>query len=109
MESTARKGRTFAGKSKVDYREVLSPEDFAVYAKLREARKQIAQQEAVPIYTVFTNEQLAQMVQGRATSRAELEKIMGVGDARLEKYGARMLETLKSAWDGSDEASKPSV
>jgi hypothetical protein len=47
-----------SGRNKVDYREKLSPEDFAAFAKLRELRKQIAQAEAVPVYTIFTNDQL---------------------------------------------------
>ena len=53
-------------RGKVDYREVLKPEDFAIFARLRELRKEIAQAEAVPVYTIFTNEQLAQMVQARS-------------------------------------------
>ena len=75
-----RHGEERCGRVKVDYREVLSPEDFAVFARLRQVRKEIAQDDAVPVYTVFTNEQLAQMVQGRATTKAALEKIAGVGD-----------------------------
>ena len=59
---------------------------------------------------VFTNEQLAQMVQGRATTRSDLEKIDGVGDARIEKYGPRFLELLNRQWEGKgaggDEASR---
>lgn len=106
-------GRNGAGRAKVDYREVLSPEDFAVFARLRQARKEIAQAEAVPVYTVFTNEQLAQMVQARATTKTALEKVAGVGDARIEKYGGRILEILKSQWgqgrDGADAAGQPSV
>jgi superfamily II DNA helicase RecQ len=65
-------------RNKVDYRERLSPEDFTAFAKLREIRKQIAQAEAVPVYTVFTNEQLARMVQARATTKAALENVAGV-------------------------------
>src|SRR4051794_14851410 len=87
-------------RNNVDYRERLKPEDFAVFARLRDLRKEIAQAEAVPVYTVFTNEQLAQMVQMRATTRAALEQIAGVGDARIEKYGARVLEFLRRQWDG---------
>ena len=90
--------RKGGGRGKVDYREVLSPEDFAVFARLRQARKEIAQAEAVPVYTVFTNEQLAQMVQSRATTRAALEKVAGVGDARIGKYGERVLEILRRQW-----------
>ena len=87
-------GRNGTNRGKVDYREVLSPEDFAVFARLRQARKEIAQADAVPVYTIFTNEQLAQMVQARATTKAGLEQVAGVGDARIEKYGARILEAL---------------
>ena len=96
--------RSQSGKSKIDYRDVLSPEDFAVFAKLRDVRKAISQAEAVPVYTVFTNEQLARMVQTRATTRAALEQITGAGDARLEKYGARILESLHDVWSGGHEA-----
>ena len=98
---------------KVDYREVLSPEDFAAFARLREARKEIAQADAVPVYTIFTNEQLAQMVQVRATTKAALEQVAGVGDARIEKYGERMLEVLRAQWgqrgNGADAAGQPPV
>jgi superfamily II DNA helicase RecQ len=103
-------GRPSGQRGKVDYKEVLSPEDFAVFARLREVRKEIAAAEAVPVYTIFTNEQLAQMVQAKAMDRAALEKIAGVGDARIEKYGARMLEILSVAWTANkDEADRKSV
>ena len=42
-------------KPKVDYREVLNEEDFAVFSRMRELRKQVAVKEAVPVYAVFTN------------------------------------------------------
>ena len=93
-------GKNGPVRGKVDYRDELSPEDFAVFARLRQLRKETAQSEAVPVYTVFTNEQLAQMVQSRATARAALEKIAGIGDARIEKYGPRVLVFLQSQWDG---------
>ena len=85
-------------RTKTDYKEILSESDFAVFAKLREVRKAIAQSEAVPVYTIFTNEQLAQMVSSKATTRAALARIDGLGDARLDKYGKRMLDVLSTAW-----------
>src|SRR4051812_27975392 len=81
-EGGYRGGRGLAGRTNVDYRETLKPEDFAVFARLRDLRKEIAQAEGVPVSTIFTNEQLAQMVQTRSTTKAALEKIAGVGDAR---------------------------
>ena len=64
-------------RGKVDYKEVLKPEEFAVFARLREVRKEMTQAEGVPVYTIFNNEQLAHMVQARARDRAALEKIAG--------------------------------
>jgi superfamily II DNA helicase RecQ len=97
------------GRSKIDYKEVLQPEQFTVFAKLRDRRKEIAQAEGVPVYTIFTNEQLAQMVQTHAASRAELAKIDGIGEARLEKYGERMLEILNQSRASADEANRKPV
>ncbi len=102
-------GRASRERNKVDYREVLSPEDFAVFAKLRDFRKEIAQTEAVPVYTIFTNEQLAEMVRRQARTRAALESIEGLGEARIEKYGPRVLEFLQQQWSDKSEASGESV
>lgn len=80
-----------------------------MFARLRDVRKDIAQVEAVPVYTIFTNEQLAQMVQTRATTKAALEKIAGVGDARIEKYADRFLGILSHAWKSDGEAKQQPV
>jgi superfamily II DNA helicase RecQ len=75
----------------VDYKQVLPPADFDVYAALRERRKTLAQAEGVPVYAVFSNEQLAQIVLRRASTLADLAQIDGVGVARVDKYGAAVL------------------
>ncbi len=49
-ETKAGRGSKPRGK---DYKEILSPEDFAFFAKLRDLRKEIAQAEAVPVYTLY--------------------------------------------------------
>jgi superfamily II DNA helicase RecQ len=78
----------------VDYKEVLKPEEFEVFSRLREWRKGVAEKEGVPVYVVLSNEQLAEMVRQRVASQAQLGQIEGVGDARVEKYGAAVLERL---------------
>lgn len=84
---TASSGIPGTGRKNIDYREVLSPEDFAIFVKLREWRKVTAVQEAVPVYTLFTNEQIAKMAEARITQISELQKVSGIGDARVKKYG----------------------
>ncbi len=59
-----------------------------------ESNAEIASRDAVPVYAIFTNEQLAQMVIQKAKTRSGLENISGVGDARVAKYGDAMLELL---------------
>jgi len=79
---------------KVDYKEMLKPEEFEVFSRLREWRKTVAEKEGVPVYVVLSNEQLAQMVRKRVTTKAGLKEIEGVGEARVEKYGEALLERL---------------
>jgi len=82
------------GRPKVDYKEVLKPEEFEVFSRLRDWRKSVAEKEGVPVYAVLTNEQLAQMVQKQVKSKAGLKEIEGVGDARVEKYGEALVQLL---------------
>ena len=87
-------GASLIGRPKVDYKELLKPEEFEVFSRLREWRKGVAEKEGVPVYTVLTNEQLAQMVQKKVSSKAGLKEIEGVGEARVEKYGEAVLRVL---------------
>jgi superfamily II DNA helicase RecQ len=84
-------------RGKVDFKDVLSEPEFAVFARLRALRKERADAEGVPAYALFTNEQLAEMVQRRVVSVAALREIQGIGDARVEKYGEAFLQILKDA------------
>ena len=81
----------------MDYKEILKPEEFEVFSRLREWRRNVAEKEGVPVYTVLTNDQLAQIVQKKINSKASLREIDGVGDVRIEKYGNALLELLVSS------------
>lgn len=94
-----------ASKKRVDYKERLRPEDFDVYLQLRNLRKELAAEDGLALYAVFTNEQLAQIVEGRVRTKPELLKIAGVGEARADKYGPRVFELLNEVWKGARETS----
>ncbi len=83
---------------RVDYKEILSEEDFTVFSQLRDLRKQLAQAEAVPVYTICTNEQLAAMVQNKVTTMAELLSLDGFGEVKARKYGAKLEVFLQQAF-----------
>jgi superfamily II DNA helicase RecQ len=90
-------------RKKIDYKEVLTPDEFAVFIKLREWRKEQAGREAVQLYILFTNEQLATMVEKRVTSKTALRDIEGVGEARVEKYGEAVLNILKESFETTEQ------
>jgi superfamily II DNA helicase RecQ len=96
-------------RARVDYREVLNEDDFTVFATLRELRRELAQAERIPAYQVFNDRQLAEMVQKKAHSKADLQSLPGAGEARVEKYGERFLERLRELQGGQDEADGKSV
>lgn len=84
-----------AKRPTVDYKEVLNDEDFTRFAQLRELRNKLAKQEGRPAYAVFTNEQLANLVTGRVTTRVDMASIEGIGETRIERYADQFLALLQ--------------
>ncbi len=104
-EAAKRGGR----RERVDYRNILYDAEFAIFAKLRTLRKSLAERDGLPAYAVFTNDQLAAMVQQQVTTTTGLGKIPGIGAARVQKYGEDFLQLLKStgAVDSPPQSSTP--
>ncbi len=98
LESGSSKAQPSRGR--IDYREVLPSHEFVVFARLRRLRKEISERENVPAYSVFTNEQLALMVQQKASTTQALEALHGVGPARIAKYGDAFLAVLAEVGTG---------
>lgn len=90
-------------QSKVDYREKLSEENFQIFTQLRELRKSVAEREGVPMYTVFTNAQLAEMVEKRVSSLQDMLSISGIGQAKVDKYGQEFINLCSELFPASTE------
>lgn len=90
--------------AKVDYRAVLSDDDFTCYAGLRELRKRLAEGAGVPVYAVFTNEQLAAIARLRPQTLSSLQTLEGIGEARIQAYGPAILDHLRGT-GGTGQAS----
>lgn len=51
-EKTNRAGTS--RKDRIDYREVLNDQDFSVYSRLRDLRKELAARQGIALYAIFT-------------------------------------------------------
>ena len=96
VESTGNSASKPATEPRVDYKETLSESDFLLFSRLRQLRKEVAEREGVPVYAVFSNAQLAEMVERRVSTSAELSAIDGVGQGRVTKHGPLFLSLLVS-------------
>jgi len=88
-------GKKQKAPPRIDYREILSEPDFNLFSRLRDLRKTIAEKEGVPVYAVFTNAQLAGMVEQKITEISSLSALEGVGQAKLEKFGKKFIELCR--------------
>jgi len=99
--STEGKNSPGAPSQRTDYRETLTPVEYALYDRLRSLRKELAEKSGVPVYAVFTNDQLAGMVKSRPKSAKDLLAIPGVGEARVKQHGKAFAEVFQNDESGA--------
>ncbi len=68
--------------------------DEQLFQRLRARRKQIADRDGVPPYVVFGDASLAEMAATLPTREDELLEINGVGQRKLERYGADFIAEI---------------
>ena len=74
----------------------LTGEDLELFERLRQWRAHQAKQQQIPAYVVFHDATLRALAQHRPQTADQLGAISGVGAAKLEQYGADLLELLNS-------------
>ena len=70
------------------------PYDEALFDRLRALRKRLADAQGVPPYIVFGDATLAQMARDKPLDADALLGVVGVGQHKLEKYGADFLDAI---------------
>ncbi len=93
-------------KPKVDYKEELDEATFAIFSKLREVRKQLALEDAVPAYAVCTDQELAAMAGLNELTINKLLTVKGFGEKKTEKYGLRLIQLYQKI-TGSEKGREP--
>lgn len=77
--------------------------DRKLFAKLRKLRKAIADEENIPPYVVFNDATLLEMAEQMPLRAGDLLSINGVGQRKLERFGAPFMSLIREHLDG-DEA-----
>lgn len=90
-------------KGKIDYRNVLDEKDFALFCEMRKIRKQIAENEAIPPFAVFTDAELAEIARLETITLSSMKSISGIGEKKIEKYGSCFLEIANEKSGQLDE------
>lgn len=65
-----------------------------LYQRLRAWRSEVAREQGVPAYVVFSDATLAGIAATRPGDEGALRGVSGVGDAKLDRYGAAVLEVV---------------
>ncbi|MES2521868.1 MAG: ATP-dependent DNA helicase RecQ [Gemmatimonadota bacterium] len=73
----------------------LSDDERELFEQLRVVRRELADEAGVPPYIVFGDKVLLEMVARRPRTDRELLGVSGVGEAKLERYGAAFLRVLR--------------
>jgi len=71
--------------------------------KLREWRKEQADQAGVPVYIIFANEQMNAIVRRRPASLEALKQIRGFGKKKIDRYGKEIIELVKNFYGDNHE------
>jgi len=71
--------------------------DPALLDALRALRRELAQAQNVPAYVVFHDATLYELARLRPGDESALRQVSGIGEHKLARYGARLLEVLRAA------------
>ncbi|GLC80572.1 DNA helicase RecQ [Lacrimispora brassicae] len=78
----------------------LSEKEEELFEALRALRMEIAKEEKVPPYIVFSDKTLVHMCMVKPKTKEEMLSVSGVGEFKYEKYGERFLVCVKESSGG---------
>jgi ATP-dependent DNA helicase RecQ len=99
-ETTVRLRKPIARK-KAARAVVDAPVDNSLFEALRRWRRAEAQERGVPPYVIFSDRTLREVASARPSTLLDLRGIYGIGDAKLEAFGAAVLAVILSVSEGS--------
>lgn len=77
--------------------------DDTLLRRLRDWRRKTAAAQGAPPYVVFPDATLSAIAEAKPATRAELARISGMGEKRLERYGAHILALINNTANREDD------
>ena len=71
-----------------------SPDVAALFEKLRQKRRELADEQGVPPFMVFSDRTLHEMAQSKPQTQRDFLLVNGVGQRKLEQYGETMMDVI---------------
>ena len=85
---------------RADAGQLDDPATEALFERLREKRRELAEQQGVPPYVIFHDRTLAAMAVHRPQTDESFLQLGGVGERKLEKYGEIFMAEIRAAEAG---------
>jgi ATP-dependent DNA helicase RecQ len=83
----------------------VSPGNEKLWERLRTLRRRLAEEQGVPAYRIFHDATLMEMVERRPLTLQQLALITGVGERKLNDYGAQFINCLNHFDESENDAS----
>lgn len=90
-------GRTKKSRKKKST-DSLTSAGYILFEKLRNLRLEIAREESMPPYIVFSDKTLIDMCVRVPRNKSEMLNVSGVGAVKFDKYGQRFLDAIKECF-----------
>jgi ATP-dependent DNA helicase RecQ len=74
---------------------VASSTDQQIFEALRAYRLELARQQGVPPYVIFSDQTLQELTERKPSTLADMRLVTGIGDYKLARYGRGFLEVLQ--------------
>jgi len=77
---------------------VVAPENELLFRELKTLRSQLASEANVPPYVICHDRTLVELAEKRPVTMDDLTRISGLGQVKIERYGAALLEVIAQFW-----------
>ena len=75
-------------------KQAVRPQDEALWEALRALRLSLAEKAGVPPYVIFHDATLQEMLKVRPTNLNDMNRITGVGEQKLERFGKKFIDEI---------------